>query len=574
MSVMQRSLGVDGTGPIPVSTVTDQQERILSLLPIIPSILSVFGSLTIIHMVLTSKRRSTPYKRLLLGMSICDTILSLTFPLYAFLVPHQSSHRIWAVGNDASCNVMGFFSQFTFAGILYNGMLSYYYLLTVRYGYKDPQMSKCAEPVMHIVSIAYPVITGLIGVIFGFYSELELGIQCWVNDYPRNCGSLDGQSGEPCLSPTIGWIFGGAVVFFVIISIVVNNVIIYRFVRQTIYRGRRKSTFRAGQDKDDSQTRRVQAVATQGFLYVGCFLLSYSWPILIRILEGAVAADASWESTLYPVLVCSGIFMPLQGFCNLLVYARPNYMRTRREHPNETRWWCFRRALHGTAIEPKSCSRMPTRPNGSINNTAFFITTTTKGILRSSNKWLGSAASGMHHSEHGHDPNNNPDPSLHSKGGDSKQARSGHSAFSSKWAKSVVSDVEEEGSEAEWGGNSQEIPYRTTNAAGSSGGGAEKSVVEDDLDTESTATTGSDENAVAAGPGAAELVPDDENSTWHSRTGTRLEMDGTFTSFQRPTTASELEDDHHDDDDHDDDAVDPVEEPPRTYSTYKMPLKD
>jgi hypothetical protein len=568
---MRRSLIMDGTAPIPVSTLTDQQERILSLLPIVPSILSVFGSLTIIHMVLTSKRRSTPYKRLLLGMSICDTILSLTFPLYAFLVPQQSSHRIWAVGNDASCNAMGFFSQFTFAGILYNGMLSYYYLLTVRYGYKDPQMSKCAEPLMHIVSIAYPVITGLIGVIFGFYSELELGIQCWVNDYPRNCGDLDGQSGVPCLSPTIGWIFGGTVVFFVIISIVVNNVIIYRFVRQTIYRGRRKSTFRAGQDKDDSQTRRVQAVATQGFLYVGCFLLSYSWPILIRILEGAVAADASWESTLYPVLVCSGIFMPLQGFCNLLVYVRPNYMRARREHPDETRWWCFRRALHGTAIEPKSCSRMPTRPSGSTNNTAFFITTTTKGILRSSNKWFGSAVSGMQHSEHGHDPNNNLDPSSHSKGGDWKQNRSGHSAFSSKWAKSVVSDVEEEGSEADWGRSSEEIPRRTTKAAGS-GGGEEKSVVEEeeDLDTESTATTVSDENAV---PGlGAELVPDDEGATLHCRTGTRMEMDGTITSFQRPATASELEDEEDEEDE--DDSVDQVEEPPRTYSTYKMALKD
>jgi hypothetical protein len=353
--------------PYPVSTLTDTQEKILSLLPILPSLLSIIGSLTIVHMVVTSKRKTTPYKRLLLGMSLCDIVSSLSIPFWAFLLPQESvSHsRVWAMGNQASCTALGFFSQFAFSGILYNGMLSYYYLLTVRFAYQDRQMERWIEPWMHILSIGFPTITALIGAIVGVYSDSEIGLQCWVDNYPKGCGD---HVGVPCLSPLIGWIFGGWIMVFMIVSMVVNNVTIYVFVRRTIYRSRQQqrelSSFGAttsttsaivGQSGStmmmDSQTRRVQAVATQAFLYVGSFVLTYAWQLILRIVEGSFG-NASWESSLFPILVLNGIFMPLQGVFNLLVCARPNYLRARRDYPNESHFWCFRRALHGDAIPP------------------------------------------------------------------------------------------------------------------------------------------------------------------------------------------------------------------------------
>jgi hypothetical protein len=351
--------------PFPVSTLTDTQEKILSLLPILPSLLSILGSLTIVHMVVTSKRKTTPYKRLLLGMSLCDIVSSLSIPFWAFLLPQESiSHsRVWAMGNATSCTALGFFSQFAFSGILYNGMLSYYYLLTVRFAYQDRQMERRVEPLMHILSIGFPTITALIGAIVGVYSDSEIGLQCWVDNYPKGCGD---HVGVPCLSPLIGWIFGGWIMVFMIVSMVVNNVTIYLFVRRTIYRSRQQqrelSSFGAsttpsstlsqsGSIMMDSQTRRVQAVATQAFLYVGSFVLTYAWQLILRIVEGSFG-DASWESSLFPILVLNGIFMPLQGVFNLLVCARPNYLRARKDYPQESPFWCFRRALHGDAIRP------------------------------------------------------------------------------------------------------------------------------------------------------------------------------------------------------------------------------
>jgi hypothetical protein len=209
-------------------------------------------------------------------------------------------------------------------------------------------MARCAKPFMHVLSIGFPTITALIGAILGVYSDGEIGLQCWVDNYPKGCGD---HVGVPCLSLLIGWIFGGWIMFFMIFSIVINNVTIYRFVRQTIYHGRRQSSFAAGQGLD-SQTRRVQAVAThQAFLYMGSFVMTYAWQMILRIIEGSFG-DASWESSLFPLLVLNAIFMPPQGVFNLLVYARPNYLRARKDNPNEARVWCFGRALHGDVIQP------------------------------------------------------------------------------------------------------------------------------------------------------------------------------------------------------------------------------
>ena len=470
--------------PSMISPLTGTQEKMLSLLPIIPSTLSIFGSLTIVSMVITSKRRRsssrrrsnsngnstlTPYKRLLLGMSICDAIMSISLPFWAFLLPNKNDendirydlrssnsggggNRIWAYGNQSTCNIIGFFNQFAFSSVLYNGMLSYYYLLAVRFGIKDKSTTmKYVEPIMHLFSVGFPLLTATLGTIKGYYSDVEIGLTCWVDDYPRNCGYGVGQSGEKCLSPMIGWIFGGSIMFFVLLSIAINNLVIYLFVRRTIYRGRRRNntsstlyfqrqqqqqhaasglevpstpakhsstmdkspdvgednntvtSFATAKDQqsnkrrrnrsqqtafnnDDPQLRRIQAVATQGFLYVAAFLLSYVIAVTLRIFEG-LGGTASDEGRLYPLLVLQAIFMPMQGFFNLLVYVRPNYLRVRRDFKDETRLWSFRRALHGSDIEPQQTASSKLRGssifssnnNGGrgrhsfMSNTAFFV---------------------------------------------------------------------------------------------------------------------------------------------------------------------------------------------------------
>lgn len=362
-----------------MSSLTDTQDKVLSILPIFPSLLSIWGSTNIIHMVWVSEKK-TPYRRILLGLSVCDLINSLVFPFQPFLLPNETSERIWAIGNEQTCDALGFFQQFHFTSVWYNGMLSFYFLLSVRYGVKEDVMARRYEPVMHLLSIGYPLVTALFGAGFHMYNEVLVGHGCWIYNFPSGCvacDQIDPLEGETCcLSPTMAWLFAGIPTFLTFVAILVNNFLVYMHVRKTILKSNRYLERMAlGQSDDLSlgaasghstvssrpsnashnprQIKRIKAVATQAFLYVVAFLLTYVPALSLRIMESG-DYDAEDEYELFPMLIWQALFLPLQGFFNCLIFARPSYMRVRKQHPEEGRFWAFRRALHGDKVEPKT----------------------------------------------------------------------------------------------------------------------------------------------------------------------------------------------------------------------------
>ena len=221
--------------PANVTTLSDTQEKVLSLLPIIPGLLSVCGSLTIISMVVCSKVKS-PYKRLLLGMSICDTILSLTIPLHAFLLPKETSRRVWAFGNYNSCSVMGALLQFSISALLYNSMLSFYFLVRVRLSWTETDIGRYVEPVLHSVALGFPLVSSITGLALGIFHETDVGLECYIGNYPYNC---EYDPDTKCLGPQIAWALGGFPMIFTFVSLLVNNLVIYCHVRRTIHKGQR-----------------------------------------------------------------------------------------------------------------------------------------------------------------------------------------------------------------------------------------------------------------------------------------------------------------------------------------------
>eukprot|EP00797_Seminavis_robusta_P017542 Sro261_g101730.2 (225) ;mRNA; r:36213-36887 len=60
------------------------------------------------------------------------------------------------------------------------------------------------------------------------------------------------------------------------------------------------------------------------------------------------------EDTLYPLLIIVSITLPLQGFLNVLIYARPSYLVARKDFPDQSRFWAFRRALHGDKVQQRN----------------------------------------------------------------------------------------------------------------------------------------------------------------------------------------------------------------------------
>ena len=175
------------------------------------------------------RSRWTPYTRLLLGMSISDILLSLHYAIGNFLRPSETSHRAWAYGNDASCSASGFIGQLAISAILYNGMLSIYFLLTARFRWSNRKISKTVEPLMHIVAIGFPLLTASVGAIMGFFAEPELGLGCAVNSGP---GVTDESVDEQRDLSGIGWVFQGIPRVVIGTLIIINNLVIWRFVKR------------------------------------------------------------------------------------------------------------------------------------------------------------------------------------------------------------------------------------------------------------------------------------------------------------------------------------------------------
>eukprot|EP00980_Cylindrotheca_fusiformis_P023327 scaffold10358_cov105-Cylindrotheca_fusiformis.AAC.2 len=254
---------------------------------------------------------------------------------------------------------------------------------------------------MHFIAIGYPLITGLVGLAMGVYSEPQLGLNyCWVNDYPKHCGEVaadgPGSSGEECLSPKLAWVFAGMWIILAFISLVVNNLVIVIFVRHQTRRMQRRKINRSTtepvaetlslsshgtdskglgyrvshletgdsrqtggegqQTKEDRQLSRLKLVRSQALLFVGAFTVCMFFPSLLRIKEAY--ADSYVEkmpANNYTLLLLQAITLPLQGFFNMLVYVRPKYLKRREVCPDgESRFVSFRRSIFGEKKERKS----------------------------------------------------------------------------------------------------------------------------------------------------------------------------------------------------------------------------
>lgn len=410
--------------PWEVSSLEDVHEQVISLLPLFSGFLSILGSTTIIFIALNnhkannSEQKLTSYTRLLLGMSFSDIVSSLTLMLSPFLLPRDSSQRVWAGGTDGTCSAMGFMQQLSLSSMLYNAFLSYYFLLSARYGWNNARISKWVEPLMHVVSIGYPLATATSGSIMGVYHESELVQACWVSNFPEGCD----EAGEPCKSIVLAWIFGGTILLFTFFSIAINNAIIWGFMRRQTFvfgsrqvrktravtessmpmsHSRRSTAIEAnvvarrhessgtaseeetdddlveedtslGQESDRTtpsqshdQLRRLKLVTSQVMLYVGAFFICTVWTFVLKIMESKTY-NAEDDKDLFPLLVLQAMFLPLQGFFNVFIFVRPKFLKQREQHPEEPRIWTFKRCVHGeqsVPVMPTSSPKLPTQQN-------------------------------------------------------------------------------------------------------------------------------------------------------------------------------------------------------------------
>jgi len=353
------------------TSLSEEQEIILSLLQMLSAILSLIGSCTIVFKILRSlyhTHTTTPYDRIMLGLSSCDVVASFMFAVTPFLLPGETSQRIWAMGNESSCQLLGLLTQLAYLwSIWYNCILSFYYLLTVRFKVKREDFFRRYEIWMHLSGMIFFPITAFTGYFAKWYGEQALVMQCWIRYVPTDCDNSGNCLGN--MTEIVGYIYGAIPMVITLLAIIINNAIIYSFVRKSLL----ASPSCPSQDGDIEnisvsenleriRKRLTKETAIQGFLYVSTFLLTASPTFILVVLDGSFGYDLDEKAQIYPLLVLYAMVAPLQGFFNVFIYVKPSFNRFRIAHPDAPMWFVVKQALFESKIPRMSVAGMSVDP--------------------------------------------------------------------------------------------------------------------------------------------------------------------------------------------------------------------
>lgn len=170
------------------------QTLILFLVANCSFVLSIFGSVLILYLVLHGKRyREGLYHRLLLGLSISDLVLTFSLMLQPFLTPEATGYP-FARGNATTCAVVGFGYLYFVASYTYNCLLGVYFLLTVRYDVTQRKIAKYLEPYGHILAFCVPTAIGISATLFDLLNANPfLGI-CSLAPVNHECDWMEGSN--------------------------------------------------------------------------------------------------------------------------------------------------------------------------------------------------------------------------------------------------------------------------------------------------------------------------------------------------------------------------------------------
>jgi G protein-coupled glucose receptor regulating Gpa2 len=155
----------------------EAQSIALAVIPKISGTVGMMFCAVIIFTVMRDKnRRNKTYHRLLVGLSVVDMICAFWLALSTWPIPVESN-VLWASGNDGTCTLQGFFTSFGVTSSFYNASISLYFLLVIRYGWKESQIKKI-EPLLHIVPLFWGFGTSFAGLKPGIFGNAYLW--CWI----------------------------------------------------------------------------------------------------------------------------------------------------------------------------------------------------------------------------------------------------------------------------------------------------------------------------------------------------------------------------------------------------------
>jgi hypothetical protein len=372
--------------------LTKRQYIGLNVANYISSPLSIAGSATIISLIIRRHRRQIAgqgrgQEKLRLSDTIvlllsCGDLLVSTSNLFQNIgTPKGTEGAYWAIGNEHTCSALGFLVYFGsqwVAGI--NCFLSIYFLLSIRYSWREQDFTKCIKGVCLLVVLLVPIATSSFTAshnAFNYSSNTQI---CITGDYPDGCRKnedVECERGETSLPGTL---------FFAVMSMFgltgfASTVMVYWTVRSRIRRtlrhgrswaenvsmsnntsGRddiqnnlnaaftstRRHSTSLGSSLTSGQQERIRQTAWQAVFYSLAFFNFFVWPFVTyinQIVNNGQPGDHEQEPLWFSLNLLTWFFYPLQGFFNAMVYLRPDIIRWRKLNPNISIFWILNQSI-------------------------------------------------------------------------------------------------------------------------------------------------------------------------------------------------------------------------------------
>ena len=155
--------------------------------------MSALGSLTTCFLILrpktkrgrqaSSNKRGT-YRRLVLGMSMCEVSSSVAWFFTMWPIPRGTPGVYGAVGTQGTCTAQAFFAQFSLSSVMYNASLSVYFVLVIVKKWSDDRIFK-VKPFIHMHAMAWGLGTALASTFLTLFNQV--GWDCWIIASPVGC---------------------------------------------------------------------------------------------------------------------------------------------------------------------------------------------------------------------------------------------------------------------------------------------------------------------------------------------------------------------------------------------------
>ena len=310
--------------PVDSGMYTQPQVIALELIPFVTAPLSVLGSFSILWFLCCSRSRKegllreSAYHRLMMGISVLDLLSSLGFILlgpWAVPSPEADAFSHFNRGNIATCEAAGFVNTLNYGTWWYSGFLSVYFVLLVRYEWKERTIVRYVEPLAHAIGISYPIATGIFALVDDDFNPLRvLPGWCWYGDFPLYCGRDDRN--ETCeRGENYEYLSNIALnsIILLLLTIMISMVLIFLKVRHTESQLRKYAVGeQQPQGNITAKLYRTRETAFQGLSYIGAFCASVFPLVIVKVIEENSADPDSKSAVLLAFALLTKFLVPLQ----------------------------------------------------------------------------------------------------------------------------------------------------------------------------------------------------------------------------------------------------------------------